>query len=299
MFIYFLFSLDYRYNNFADESGFADNSRGDAGTGGANKDQDNIPIMMLILLASIIEFWQAAEFCDGQGLYAAATDCGSKVGYAVAAGVVSTAVVTLFLLYRRMANVGPGICQGVSLFLFVWWFFATSVGTFKEPFTLPTNGFLCQWCCLIASGYLVFLNVPRAQSLIQTLQDKERTFGALYVVLFSSFVVLIAGAIACDDAARCEDEVAFSVACPVVSLSVCVATILSEKNPLIVACGSLFLAAWWFTGVSALTFEQPFVIVGNGFCGTWASFVASAIACGSTIGNVPILGPILIGSPAP
>jgi len=182
----------------------------------------------------------------------------------------------------------------MSVFLASWWFFATCVGTFKGPFVVPSNGFIAEWFCLFASFYLVYLNVPRVQAYVQGLDDIGDEAKCIYAITFAAFVVLVAGSIACDDAQDCKDEVAFSVACPAISMLISGSMIFLGKglSQTIAATCFFVLAIWWFVGISVLTFETPFVIVGNGFAGTWGAFVISVYACGSTIQEVPVIGKI-------
>ena len=213
--------------------------------------------------------------------------------------MVSGAICVFYVLLNRFGVVKHGgqIATILSLFLAGWWFFATCVGTFKGPFTAPSNGFIAEWFCLLASFYLVYLNVPRAKAAVDGLEDIGSEAKLVYAIWFASFVVMIAGAIACDDAQKCEDEIAFSVACPVISMLV---TFLmmgmgqGMSKQMNASC-FFFLAIWWFVGISVLTFEQPFVIVGNGFAGTWAGFVLSSYGCGATVQYVPIVGKIISG----
>lgn len=262
-----------------------------------DRDRSDV-VLILIFVASIIEFWQALEYCTGYGIYKDLNkECNGRAGYAVAAGVVSAGLVGIYvLLLHKCVPKGSLGAQMFSTLLFVWWFFAASVGTFKEPFTVASNGFLAQWICLFGSFYLVYVNIPRCQNMLQTIQDKGNSFCYISVVWFASAVVLVAGSIACDAATDCSKEIAFAVACPVISLCVSTCLLVVEMERTYFASLCFFLAVWSFSGVAALTFESPFVVVGNGYCGTWAAFVASAIACVENVGDIPVIGPMAGGS---
>jgi len=263
--------------------------------------ENDFAVLTGIFLASVVVFWHAAEFCEGADgtIYQYAdNDCDGRTAYALAAGVVSAGLVLLYLALLRfnIMTAGQLGSQIFSIFLFVWWFFATCVGTFKEPFTIASNGFLCEWFCLFASGFLMYMYVPRVQGIVQTLQDRGESSMSLFAIAVASMVVLVAGSIACDDASDCKKEVAFSVACPVISLCVCAVVYFMEQNRIVSASGLFFLAIWWFVGVSVLTFRTPFLFVGNGFCGTWSALIASVFASGATIGDVPVIGSIAVGN---
>ena len=132
------------------------------------------------------------------------------------------------------------------------------------PMVSLRNGFACSL------RFVTWLsNVPRVKAFVDGLEDIGDEIKIVYAIAFASFVVMIAGSIACDDAQDCKDEIAF-VACPVISLLVTAAVIFMGQNiskEMNASCLLLFLAIWWFIGISVLTFEQPFVIVGNGFAG--------------------------------
>lgn len=289
---------DNEYGVFDDTQGEKDGLKSGGPSG--NGVERDLGILAFIGLASIIEFWQAADLCSNDEGYAALVDnCSGRNGYAIAAGVVSGAVCLIYVALNRFGFVKHGgqVATLLSAFLAGWWFFATCVGTFKGPFTVPSNGFIAEWFCMLASFYLVYLNVPRVKAFVDGLEDIGDEIKIVYAIAFASFVVMIAGSIACDDAQDCKDEIAFSVACPVISLLVTAAVIFMGQNiskEMNASC-LFFLAIWWFIGISVLTFEQPFVIVGNGFAGTWAGFVLSSYACGATIQHVPVVGKILSG----
>ena len=112
---------DNEYGVFDDTQGHKDGLKS-GGPSGDGVERD-LGILAFIGLASIIEFWQAADLCSNNEGYAALVDnCSGRNGYAIAAGVVSGSVTLIYIALNRFGFVKHGgqIATLLSAFLAGW-----------------------------------------------------------------------------------------------------------------------------------------------------------------------------------
>jgi len=107
---------------------------------------------------------------------------------------------------------------------------------------------------------------------------------AIGLIFASSMIVLISAARICSHLDVCLYDnrfVYYAVAVGAVSMVIsgfCI-LLLIFKPALASSYGhfvAIFLLIWWGIGASILTFNEPFLIVGNGYFGCWLGFATSA-----------------------
>lgn len=112
--------------------------------------------LVIVLVTSLIEMSVAADNCDTVG------DCKRRNGYAVAVGVVSSALCIIFLLLGKVkGGATSGTAEKVLAFiLLVLWCAAAGVTTGPDgPFYATGNGYFTTWFAFFASvvyAYHVF-----------------------------------------------------------------------------------------------------------------------------------------------
>jgi hypothetical protein len=151
--------------------------------------------------------------------------------------------------------------------LFLWSFVGTSVLTFNDPFLYVSNGWVAAWASVVFSVMTLEISA-------ETMQSKAKDMGYFSALLFASIVQLCA----------IVPELDSNEGQTLYSLIVCIMTIL-----LILAFGNVpdlaqykspvfaVFAILWLVLACFVTFEGPFVPVGNGWFSAWAGCILSVM----------------------
>eukprot|EP00007_Cunea_sp_BSH-02190019_P003964 CAMPEP_0174243352 /NCGR_PEP_ID=MMETSP0417-20130205/31404_1 /TAXON_ID=242541 /ORGANISM="Mayorella sp, Strain BSH-02190019" /LENGTH=309 /DNA_ID=CAMNT_0015322861 /DNA_START=113 /DNA_END=1042 /DNA_ORIENTATION=- len=232
-----------------------------------------------VFLASAIYMAQSATLCSQSH------GCTSYQAWAVTWSVVCMVVCLVMTIISMAKQARPLFHIVAACVLCLFSGFGVAVGTFKNPFVPAGNGFFSGWAAFCLSFYYLWNAAAEHQEsvkgVVSDLQTKAK-FPGLLAVLISSFVYLIASAVACGEQS-CTDLEAWAVACAVISMFACLIFVVllffTEIIPLIghvIFAG--FLLAWWAAGAGVGTFQGPFGSLGtaNGYFSGWASFFFAA-----------------------
>jgi hypothetical protein len=221
----------------------------------------------------------------GASGYSFGNECGRNgvILWAVICSTVSLAL-TSWLLLAGLLRGGDNnipLCgitmKAFSWFLLIWWTFGTGCFTFDAPFAGIGNGFFASWLAFVGALILAITFIPFIST---KFNEARNAVLAKYMGLmcFASGVNLVASAVTCSQA--CGGFNAWAVACSTISFVLCLLCILTPGAP--GSLGSLegryvayFLGAWWTIGVFTMTFEGPFVHVGNGYLSAWLAWVVA------------------------
>jgi len=124
-------------------------------------------VLWLLLLASVVELTQASINCRF-------IDCKRLHAWALAVGVISTAIALICLLIAITRRFLPNILlKLVSLLLFAMWICGAGVLTFfGGPFNALGNAYYACWAAFLTSGYLFYLAWFNRWDAVQTNQNQ-------------------------------------------------------------------------------------------------------------------------------
>jgi hypothetical protein len=167
------------------------------------------------------------------------------------------------------------------LFLGALWIAGVGTMTFKRPYkNTADNGYFGAW---IATLSVVALLSEAFQSVCEDCKKKLNNGEAWnwwFILLAGSSVAMIQSAIDCDEAADCEDELAWALAASTISVVICIVMVIIACVTDIAAEAwkwiSLFLVLWWLCGTGVSTYKDgPYLKLGNGYFAVWIALIAS------------------------
>jgi heme/copper-type cytochrome/quinol oxidase subunit 4 len=153
------------------------------------------------------------------------------------------------------------------------------------------NGYFSMWIALMGAAKIFSLAFftgagNTAEEVAEAAKKATVNKGSSYIValLLFSLAVLIAAAIECDEKDECKDYRAWAVACPVLSIAVCLfllivmalETFTEEVMHLVKMICTSFLLNIWIAGTYCMTFRRPFTdpaVNANGWFGAWLALI--------------------------
>jgi len=250
----------------------------------------NLEIMdwwFILFAGSTVAMIQSAIDCD------AAKDCEDEMAWAVAASTISVVLCLVLIILSCCMEDTTAIWKWGSLFILVWWFCGTGVSTYKDgPYKMAGNGYFSMWIALLAAAKVFGLafftgSGDAAEDVAGAAKSQMMNKGSSYFVglLLFSTAVLIAAALDCDERDKCEDYGAWAVACPVISICVCLFMLIAmalelfgeDVMNLVKTICTAFLFALWVAGTYCMTFRMPFKTVANanGWFGAWLALITA------------------------
>lgn len=165
----------------------------------------------------------------------------------------------------------------ISIFMFLWWFagviFLTFFGSFKD--TTNANGYFGAWFGFIFSCALLMSASPWVERNMTSEMSKSRQ--PLTYLILASCVVIGSSIDSCIPVEECLNDYGWALSLS--SISGCLAllmAIFARCTPSVLMLWlARFLVLWWTVGVLTVTYIGPFKATGNGYFGSFASFVAS------------------------
>lgn len=181
------------------------------------------------------------------------------------------------LVYMQITGKGDDrLLKLLSLSMVVLWLAGVGPLTVVRPFVSAGNGYFGTWSAFLASG----LSASHGKLLFNASLDGV---GGSYMagLLLASMAVLIQTARNCTMLNEwCDGNAAWVLICSAVSSALCgtllvpqVAT-MAEPHFRFIA---LFLLVWWAPGTLVATFQTYELVYANGYFGSWAAFLASAM----------------------
>lgn len=258
------------------------------------KVSSNLEIMdwwFIFFAGSVVAMIQSSIDCDE------AHECEKKLAWAVAASAVSVVCALVLIILSCFLEDTTAIWKYGSLFLLVWWMCGTGVSTYKDgPYKAAGNGYFSMWVALLSSAKIFslafFSTGNAAEDVAEAARKAAYNKGSSYIValLLFSLAVLIAAAIECDErddrgvSGACEDYYGWAVACPVISICVCIFLLIAlalelfeaETNELVKSICTSFLLSIWIAGTYCMTFRRPFTAPStnaNGWFGAWLALI--------------------------
>lgn len=272
------------------------------------KVSSNLEIMdwwFIFFAGSVVAMIQSSIDCDeaqGKTMLAASsdkifTDCEDELAWAVAASAVSVVCALVLIILSCFMDDTTAIWKWGSLFLLVWWMCGTGVSTFKDgPYKKAGNGYFSMWVALLSAAKIFSLaffttNDDPVTDVVDAVKKSANKGSSYYVAtLLFSLAVLIAAAIECDErddrgvSGACEDYYGWAVACPVLSICVCIFMIIAmalelfeaEMMLIVKSVCTSFLLNIWIAGTYCITFRRPFpspAVNANGWFGAWLALI--------------------------
>jgi len=196
-------------------------------------------------------------------------------------------IILLFVMPEFPKDHGT-VWLALVIFLAALWIAGAGTMTFKDPYKNTSgNGYFGAW---IATFCAVTLMSEALQELFADLKAKlakGEAWNWWFILTAASLVAMVQSAIDCDEAAKCEKELAWTLACSTISLVLCIVMIV-----LVLACEqqmsatvwkwmSLGLVVWWLAGVGVSTYKKgPYLSAGNGYFSVWIALIASCLLFG-------------------
>jgi len=246
------------------------------------KNNDVSPLV-IILVASAVEFIAAARVCDKRKDFHIDNYCSDEYGYAVAVGVGGVVISLAYILILRFSkSVHKFVTQFVAIALLAWWGAGAGVVTFRAPFVATGNGYFSAWLAFGAAGYFAFHQVPIVHWILVKLSKGANSLDhqLLWATFAASVIELATAATACDQigdkACRDNHNLGWGIACGAIST---VMTLIAIFAPLgkFKMYYAIILALLWAFGAGVLTFDDPWVFTGNGYFSSWISFFCTAL----------------------
>ncbi|EGD73513.1 hypothetical protein PTSG_05217 [Salpingoeca rosetta] len=220
--------------------------------------------LLICLIASVIEFATAADFCD------TSDSCDDPyVAWAIAVGVISAffCFVRLAFIFQHF-HLRDTFDVVLSLVLVVLWAFGAAFNTSTEgPFPFTGNGYIFTWIAFLAAMVYAATALPHAVAKVRATVVAINT--SLLILLFTSLVEMSVSADVCSAVDDCSDRNGFAVAVGAASAAICFILILIARFSPDLAQPSMkimsvFLLVWWAAGAGVNTSaEGPF----NSSCG--------------------------------
>lgn len=218
--------------------------------------------------------------------------------YTVAVGVVAAAFSFIGLLifnlkrdvYDKILFTAP-IFQEVTvglllaIFLFIWWAIGTGIITFQAPFNGAGNfnGYFSAWVGFIAS-------VAGLGAVGHKMYESAKGASGLVGVAAAGVVVLCAAGPELQRAAPVGGNAIYALVLGILSVVVAVVFLAlnhagkqSDAKSKVEFVLMLMLAIMWIIMACLTTFQGPFVVLGNGYFGSWAGVIATVVATHSAL----------------
>eukprot|EP00510_Aplanochytrium_minuta_P002884 CAMPEP_0184024442 /NCGR_PEP_ID=MMETSP0954-20121128/12086_1 /TAXON_ID=627963 /ORGANISM="Aplanochytrium sp, Strain PBS07" /LENGTH=320 /DNA_ID=CAMNT_0026307773 /DNA_START=9 /DNA_END=971 /DNA_ORIENTATION=- len=235
-----------------------------------------------LAVASLILLFASSVSCKNSS---SSGGCSGEHAFAVAVAFVSLVVTIVYLVHvfkKSLHFLPERHALYFAAFFFFWWLIGLFVLTMSSPFAEPSNGYFSIWAAFLCSGSLLHReeeNFRTALGYVLNIYDRSKP---LAVVLFASFICVVAAIPPCSTS-DCQGDEAFAIVLGVISALVCIGLFIMKENIGNFA-GYLvgFLCMWWLIGVLVCTFQGPFaaasgaVISANGFFATWVGLFGSA-----------------------
>jgi len=242
--------------------------------------------MGLTLFASVVQAAAAINNCSTQpGITG---NCSGLYGYAVALGVTSAVLISIYLILFTFARekLWEKSMMYLSAFLFLWWMAGIGATTFTTNtilFSFAGTLYFSTWCAFIFSGFIMHSEWEQFRSALASMKQMEASNRSTFYLLLASLVEAIAAAFACGTAdavagnPQCSGSEIYALIAGIISMILCLVLLRvdSEKFGGADKFVGVFLALWWAVGMGYLTIAGPFIVAGNGFFATWAAFFAS------------------------
>lgn len=241
----------------------------------------------ILFAGSTVAMIQSAIDCDE------ARDCEDELAWALAASTISVVVCLVLIIVSCCIEDTTDVWKWGSLFLLIWWMCGTGVSTYKKgPYKSAGNGYFSMWIALMAAGKIFGLAFfTGSGSADEEVADKAVNLGGAakgnsYIIglMLFSLAVLIAAAIECDEMDKCEDYRGWAVACPAISICICIFLLIAmalelfgeDIMNLVKTICTCFLLCIWIAGTYCMTFRRPFASPANanGWFGAWLALIA-------------------------
>jgi len=243
-------------------------------------------VIGIIFFGSLFEMWAAGSLCDSMN------HCSDEYAWAVAVGIISMVIcVVVAIMLRCCAGAAKTANPVFAILLVLLWLAGVGVLTIAKPFPQPctslkghsaANGYFGAWIALIASWTYLSKVVPRVAQLAD---DAASTLGLYtFMLVWASITLMVQSSYDCDHT-KCQDTLAWAVACSVISLVICLLLALVKQIAAYAKWVALFLSLWWGCAVATLTFQYDgnsdtiYASAGNGFFAIWAAFFIASIMC--------------------
>ncbi len=154
-------------------------------------------VVIVIFVASLIILVQSWILCDR-------VSCKDELGYALAAGVISSTAALVYLLMLRFApSCGVGIMGTIwAALFFCFWSVSAGVFTFDQPYYYTGNGYFASWIAWFSSVFLLYISSPWVQKHINGISEREIAYKLILVLFLASVVELASSIHVCDQGIR-------------------------------------------------------------------------------------------------
>jgi len=237
-----------------------------------------IPSLFILMVASIVVFGTAADWCSSDIV----TSCTGRVGWAIAAGVISTIVTAIVIVLHKVSiNVARRANVIVSIFLIIWWSFGVGyLTTGNGPYSNNlSNGYFATWIAFIASVFYGYLALA-------ALRGITFTFGhGVALCLLASIVEFAVASRTCSNAGSCTGRWGWAVAVGVISTILCLIQLImhyfvNEMAEKFAILTGAFLVVLWAFGAGFNTsadgpFPSPVLGDPNGYFFTWLALFSA------------------------
>lgn len=232
-----------------------------------------------LLLFSLAVLIAAAIECDERDDKNIDGACKDYYGWAVACPVISICVCLFLLIVMALEtfdevtmDLVKNICTPLLLAI---WIAGTYTMTFRRPFLAPSvnaNGWFGAWLAGITI-WTAFFELDWTPNLDQ--------FGgwAFKMMAVGSIILGLQAAHDCDEKDCDENYLGWAVACGWAGFFVYIVFIILAKcdcmTPLIAKVFAIFFAGWYSLGMAILTYERPYLTLGNAYLGIWIATVCA------------------------